>query len=268
MKTTLITLAIFAQLSSFSMAHEFWIEPEAYQSHPGSVVRIGLRFGERFAGNVMPRVDDIIEKFSSTGPVSTKPIVGRSGATTSFARFETPGMYTLGYRSLRTHNCMDAPRFESYLQVEGLQSIVSEREKLSEQNKPGLEVFSRCAKSLLSIGSNDGRGFNRVLGFPLEIIPLANPYKIEAGSALPARVLLHGKPLPHAKVIAVSQRDHKKLYSAMTDDAGVVRFNMTDQGPWMFTTIHMLRAPEDVDADWESLWASLTFELAAKDSNE
>lgn len=39
---------------------------------------------------------------------------------------------------------------------------------------------------------------------------------------------------------------------------------LTEPGAWLFTTIHMIPAPEGLDADWESFWASLTFELPGK----
>jgi hypothetical protein len=32
-------------------------------------------------------------------------------------------------------------------------------------------------------------------------------------------------------------------------------------GAWLVKTVHMVPAPTDTGADWESLWASLTFEI-------
>jgi hypothetical protein len=36
---------------------------------------------------------------------------------------------------------------------------------------------------------------------------------------------------------------------------------MEEPGVWMITTIHMVRAAAGLDAEWESFWASLTFEI-------
>jgi len=33
---------------------------------------------------------------------------------------------------------------------------------------------------------------------------------------------------------------------------------------WLVKTVHMVPAPADSGADWESLWASLTFEIPAR----
>ena len=30
---------------------------------------------------------------------------------------------------------------------------------------------------------------------------------------------------------------------------------------WLVKAVHMVQAPAGTDADWESLWASLTFEI-------
>jgi len=32
-------------------------------------------------------------------------------------------------------------------------------------------------------------------------------------------------------------------------------------GVWLVKVVHMVPAPKDTGADWESLWASLTFEI-------
>jgi len=33
---------------------------------------------------------------------------------------------------------------------------------------------------------------------------------------------------------------------------------------WLVKAVHMIPLPKDGDADWESFWASLTFELPAQ----
>ena len=47
---------------------------------------------------------------------------------------------------------------------------------------------------------------------------------------------------------------------ARTGKDGRVRFKLTHSGVWMLAGVHM-RAAKRIDADWESLWAPLTFEL-------
>lgn len=262
MKHALISIAIVGSLCGIAGAHEFWIEPETHRTEPEAVVRVGLRLGERFLGEVFRRDDALIDKFVSAGPESEQRIVGRSGAPISFARFDTPGLYVLGYRSRRTHHEMDAARFEAYLKEEGLGAIIPQRAKLNESSKRGREVFSRCAKSLVLAGTSHKDGYNRKLGFPLEIVPESNPFTLKPGAKLPVRILFNGKPLKGAKVVAVNKRAPTKLRTALSDKDGLVHFELPCDGAWMITTIHMIRVPDLAEADWESFWASLTFEIA------
>jgi uncharacterized GH25 family protein len=51
-----------------------------------------------------------------------------------------------------------------------------------------------------------------------------------------------------------------KRLSARTDKAGRVSLALPRGGVWLVKAVHMVPAPADSGADWESLWASLTFE--------
>ena len=42
---------------------------------------------------------------------------------------------------------------------------------------------------------------------------------------------------------------------------GRVRFRLQPGGMWLVKTVHMVRAPGGSNAEWESIWASLTFEV-------
>lgn len=250
-----------ATITGIASAHEFWIQPDNYHPTSGAVIRMGLRYGERFLGDVMPRVDELIDQYALIGPYDTQRVIGRPGGSVSFARPMTNGWHTLVYRSHRTFNQMPPEHFEAYLRDEGLSAIIPQRAKLGETDKPGREVFSRCAKSLVLVGSDDDQGFDRTVGLPLEITLATNPARLNAVDKLIAYVLLNGKPLKNARVVAVSQRNPGELIESTTDQDGHVRFAVPHGGTWMLTTIHMARAPKEINAEWESLWASLTFEV-------
>ena len=42
---------------------------------------------------------------------------------------------------------------------------------------------------------------------------------------------------------------------------GARAFTLPRAGAWLIKAVHMIRAPSDAGADWESFWASLTFAL-------
>ena len=76
------------------------------------------------------------------------------------------------------------------------------------------------------------------------------------------RLLHGGEPLAGARVAAVSGRRPAERVAARTDAAGRVRLPIAEPGPWLVTSVHMVPAAAGSGADWESLWASLTFEVA------
>ncbi len=49
--------------------------------------------------------------------------------------------------------------------------------------------------------------------------------------------------------------------AARTDNDGRVRFRLRPGGMWLVKAVHMVQAPAGTNAEWESLWATLTFEL-------
>jgi hypothetical protein len=244
-------------------AHEFWIEPKTFRPEVGSVLRLGLHLGERFAGEPFPRNPALIDTFVVVGPRGEQPVMGRSGGMTNFVRIEAFGLHVIGYRSLRSRNELPAEKFESYLREEGLEAIVALRARQGESRKPGREVFSRCAKSLIAAGGEAVGGYDRALGFTLELVPQQNPYTLGEGERLAVGVLHDGRPLAGAKLVAVNRREPEKLLSAVSDADGRATFRLASAGVWMITTVHIVRAPRGVDADWESFWASLTFETPA-----
>lgn len=266
-RTIFITYLAAAFLVPRASAHEFWLQPSSYQPQPNSVVRLTLHLGERFAGRPVPYDPDRIEKFFVLGPDGEGPVAGRSGGTEAFAHVTSPGSYIVSYRSTRAYNEMAPNTFAAYLLEEGLASILKDRKRRSEQDDPGREAFSRCAKTLLTIGGAVLR--DQRLGLPVEIVLDARRAATGLTQAqLVTRVFYDSKPLSGTRVIAVSQSHPENLIIGSTDEQGRVSFALPQPGVWMLTTIHMVRAPEELDADWESFWASSTFEIPQVDHSQ
>ena len=78
---------------------------------------------------------------------------------------------------------------------------------------------------------------------------------------MPFRILYEGKPLAGALVKAIALEDPDNTLSARSDAQGRVAFVLVRKGVWLVKAVHMAPAPPETGADWESLWASLTFEI-------
>lgn len=244
-------------------AHDFWIEPSSFRPAVGATVGLRLFVGPHFEGEPFPRVPQLVSKFVLVSASGEEPIPGGPGDDPAGTiRVAEPGLAIVGYRSLNYPVSLDAAKFEDYLKEEGLEKISALRAKRGETGKPGREVFSRCAKAILDVGGAGTTGFDRPLGFTLELVPEKNPYALRPGDALPVRLLLDGKPLAGALVHAQLHGEPAAGSSARTGRDGRAALRLPKAGFWMIKAVEMGPAPAGADADWQSLWASLTFEIA------
>jgi hypothetical protein len=247
------------------LAHDFWIEPSGYRPAVGEVVHLRLRVGERFVGDPVPRNPALLDRFVAATAGGIVDVPGVDGADPAgVLRIAEPGTIVVGYRSRRSPLELPAERFEEYLAQEGLERILELRATRGQSALPGREVFSRCAKSLLAAGTGGEPASGLRLGLDLELVSEADPTRLAApGAQLPLTLLYRGEPLASALVRARSSADPSAFLAARTDGSGRVTLALTHAGPWLVTAVHMVEAPADTGADWESLWASLTFELPA-----
>jgi hypothetical protein len=256
-----LTLALLAgALASPLLAHDFWIEPTSFRPEVGATVGVRLMIGQGFRGEALPRNPALIEKFVLVSAGGETEIPGRpADDPAGVVRITAAGLQIVGYRSKDSSVSLEAEKFESYLREEGLEAIVAERARRGESQKPSRELFSRCAKALLSAGSGT-TGYDRALGFTLELLPEKNPYALRSGDELPVRLLFQGKPLPGALVVALPYVTPSEKIAQRTDAHGRVRLRLPYGGVWLVKAVHMVPAPAGSGADWQSLWASLTLE--------
>ena len=263
----MIRRALSAALTGFAVAaalsaHDFWIEPSSFRPPVGTQLAVSLRVGQNFQGEPVPRAGPMIVKFvlsSSAGELSIGGLPGTDPA--GFVRIVNPGFFLIGYRSNRTPITLEADKFEKYLEDEGLDAVLKARASRNEKTRPGNEVYSRCAKSLIEGNGTGDTGFDGTLGFTLELVADSNPLKLRAGDTMKMRLLYEGKGLAGGLVKLTNRDDPDTTATARTAADGRVSFKLPRKGVWLARVVHMVPAPADTKADWESLWASLTFEV-------
>jgi uncharacterized GH25 family protein len=262
MKRSLLALTI-AALAPIAFAHDLWIEPSSFRPAVGERVTVALRVGQNLRGDPMPRIPALIERFILKGASREIPVIGRAGADPAgLTVVGEPGLQWIGYQSTPYPMTMEAQKFEAYLKDEGLERIIAERARTGQQAAPGRERFYRCAKSLLEVaGSSETPA---PLGFTLELQPRKNPYALHSGDALPLSLTYRGKPIANVLVVALRKDAPEKSVRARTDAAGRVTLRLDGAGFWLIKAVHMQAAPPDSGVDWESWWASMTFDLQGK----
>jgi uncharacterized GH25 family protein len=242
-------------------AHDFWIEPPAVRA-PGSSLPVRLRVGEHFSGEAFPRDPTHIARFVVVGPDGEAAVPGIPGRDPAgHVPVDAPGLYTIGYRSQPRSITTGAAAFEAYLAAEGLEHIIRLRAERGVSEAPATERFSRCAKALVAVGDGAAATGDTSLDMPLELFAERNPSQAAPGDALAFRLLHEGRPLAGALVIAHDRGAKTHALRARTDASGRVAFRLPHGGAWLVKSVHMIEASPGSGADWESLWASLTFEL-------
>ena len=243
-------------------AHDMWIEPTTFSPEPGQIVGVRLRVGLDLLGDSLPRDPGLLNQFVFVDAAGRKPVVGRIGDDPAgFLRVAIPGLVVIGYRSNPSAVELAAEKFNQYLKEEGLDAVAALRARRNETGATARELFSRCAKSLVLSGSPSEAQGDRLLGFTLELLAERNPYAIRAGEDLPVRLTYQNHPLAGALVAAMNRLNPAEKLAARTDDDGRVRFRLRRGGMWLVKAVHMVQAPAGTNAEWESFWASLTFEL-------
>lgn len=251
-------------------AHDLWIEPSNFRPAQGEQVAIRVRVGEHFKGDPVPRNKARIERFAAVVPGDKTtgdreldlPVNGEEGAEPAGRiALPIPGTWVLVYDTNHASVELEADKFEKYLREEGLEAISALRAQRGQSKARVREIYSRCAKSLVLVGKEtDGLAHQRVLGLPLELVPEASPAALPAGGELPVRLLYQGKPLAGALVVATRKDQPAEKVSARTGKDGRVRLRLEPRGVWLIKAVHMIPAPQGSEADWESFWASLTFQ--------
>lgn len=239
-------------------AHDFWIEPSTFTPRAGVLVAVHLKVGQDFVGDPVPRQSSSIDRFF----VRQNGVDGNVGGANNidpagFFRADGEATAAIGYSSNGSSTELPPDRFEDYLRQYGLNAIIEERLRRGEKAKPGRERFYRYAKALLG-GAAKSAAAMQALGFAYEIVPGDDP--TATAGPLRGRILYDGKPLTGALVEALWRDDPSIRLSARSDAQGAFVFVLPRPGVWLIKSVHMVRAGFFASADWDSLWASLTFE--------
>ena len=273
------TLCWFSLFSSFAaQAHEFWLMPQSFDVPPTEPFQLELRVGAGWPGESLGRNPAYIERFGLLDAKGERRIGGQPGGDPAgVVAAPTPGTVWAVFRSKHSAITLEAAKFESYLRDEGLENIIEARRLNGTSDASAREMYSRCAKSLLRVGASSKQQaalLKRNTGLTLELIPQTDPQQLRGGGAFTVQLLYLNKPLQGALVKALPQMvvgaadaaDAAKVAKAAqitgrTDDQGRVTLPLSHGGVWLINAVHMVAAAPQLNADWESVWSSLTFEV-------
>ncbi len=253
-------LLLSAIVTSRASAHDWWLEAATSSTPVGSEVAVTATVGVAFQGDRVTRDPRRIRRFVALDAQGEQAVGGEPGSD-PLGRFvvRAEGTTTLVFESEPARLFLRAPEFERYLKEEGLDAIVAQRAQRGESQKMGLEQYTRCAKAL--VRTPGAPLLDRAVGLPLELVALGDLAPLAAGGKLALTVQWRQTPLAGVNVVAL-ERDHRDApITACSDEHGRVELALPHGGFWLVKCVHMAPAPAETRLDWESFWASLTFEV-------
>lgn len=265
--TLVLTLILCA--ASLLDAHDLFIKLESYFLTPHTSVSIPILNGSFVSSEnaiMRDRVIDIsLVSAAGRTHIDTTAWAGdTTHADTTYLRIETgdPGTYIVGASTRSRDLGLAAADFNEYLEHDGIPDVLEARRRDGELEKDVVERYSKHVKAVLQVGDVRDDAYSARLGYPAEVVPLVNPYRLAVGDEFSFVCLVDGEPMASQLVILGGERDGNLVDEVRkrTGSDGTVTFVIESVGRWYIEFIHMAPTAE-TDIDYESNWATLAFEV-------
>lgn len=181
---------------------------------------------------------------------------------------ELDGTGLAGLAAHPDYIALPVPMFRDYLEHEGMYDMLAKFDEVNDLTTIR-ERYTKHAKAIFQVGDKLTDDYKTQLGYKVEIMPEQNPTELKVGHTFSARVLYEGKPLADQIVYASHARfkpdfdgpvPEGSKYALKTDKKGRISFEISEADKWFIQLINMQKV-NDEDADYESNWSTLTFEV-------
>lgn len=284
------TLPLFILVSLLGYGHDMFLKLDNYYLPPNRAATIQLYNGtfDR-SDNSIDRnrmIDVSLVHGGQRHRVDTTQWTERNNTT--YLGFDTgaPGTYVAGVSTRTRDFDLAADKFNDYLKHDGVLDELERRTAAGELDKDARERYSKHVKTIFQVGEARSDDWSAELGYPIEFVPLANPYSVHAGESLPLKLLRNGEPM-NEQLVYVGMRaadqgqghshaageghdhdhdetadhDHQAGTTQLRTDAnGRIEVPITADGIWFLRTIHIEQLTEP-GMTHESNWATLTFQV-------
>lgn len=262
-----VLIVLLSATAGALLAHDFFLKPDAFFLPTDATAALPILNGTfATSENTVDRVRFVdVSMASPNGKVrlDTTAISFRHDTTLLTIHTGPSGTYQVGVATLPRELDLKGADFNAYLKEEAINGVLDERARRGELEKPARERYAKHAKTLIQVGTQRSTPVGPALGQRAELMPMDNPYALPPGGSLRVRCLLEGKPIVGQEVI-VGGTDAKGLaipeQVLRSDGDGVVTARLDRSGKWFLKFVHMVPS-QRTGVDYESDWATLTFEL-------
>jgi len=115
-----------------------------------------------------------------------------------------PGTYVAGLSTRARAIELAAEDFNNYLEHDGVLDMLASRKEKDILDQDAVEKYSKHVKAIFQVGDQRTKDWATVLGYPIEFVPMSNPYHLHEGEPLRVKLLRNGEPLANQLVYANS----------------------------------------------------------------
>ena len=247
-------------------AHELWIDPKVYQPALGQPIVAEIFNGENFAGNhlvYLPRLFDRFEIIAEKSQAAVKSRLGNRPALSQPSLGD--GLHIVVYQSKPdTLNYATFEKFKSFALHKGVADIEAKHAIRGLGAGPFAEVYTRFSKSLVGVGG--AQGADRRVGLEAELVALENPYTDNMADGADVQLFYRDAIRADTQIELFEKAPDGTVRVTLhqTDTQGRATLSVKPGHTYMADAV-ILRKPDPRHAkrraDWESLWANLTFRV-------
>jgi uncharacterized GH25 family protein len=182
------------------------------------------------------------------------------------------GLYVILHQTAPVYlTYLAADKFDRFAREKGFENALSEHQERGLSLTKITEQYQRFAKSLIEVGDAVSAKMvkDRHLGLAIELVAEVNPYQTPPPKIMPIRLFAAGKPLTNAQITVFTRHNPRDVESTkyQTDINGRANFPLLPGRDYLVDSV-ILRPSTGPNtaggrpaAMWESLWASLTFQI-------
>lgn len=247
-----MVVSVGTALAGPAHAHNIWLEPQPMTPPAGTLVDVRIRIGDGKTMRDATLQADRVLRFEVRGSGEPRPISLEPGEIPASQFRAESGPSVVVAETNPKHIDLKAATFNLYLREEGLTSVIAERKKRGEWDRTSREDYMRCMKALIRTNRTQPL-VDKAVGCPYELVltrVVSRTHTIQT--------MRHGEPEGGLQVRIWNLTTGRIWKTVRSDKSGKITLPIPP-GRWLATSVAMRRSSE-LQSDWRSDWASLTWE--------